>query len=88
VVAFISWGAAGNGEFRSLAWALRPRSAIALGDQVNPPLPPRWPSVARFGSALPGRHFWKMQAGMGDAVIAPLYLRLKKRGYPSSSFTG
>ena len=27
-----------------------------------------------------GGIYWKMQAGMGDAVIAPLYLGLKKRG--------
>ena len=34
----------------------------------------------RICLAYKGGIFWKMQAGMGDAVIAPLYLALKKRG--------
>ncbi len=34
----------------------------------------------RICFAYKGGIFWKMQAGMGDAVIAPLYLGLKKRG--------
>jgi uncharacterized protein with NAD-binding domain and iron-sulfur cluster len=34
----------------------------------------------RICLAYKGGIFWKMQAGMGDAVIAPLYLGLKKRG--------
>ena len=34
----------------------------------------------RICFAYKGGIFWKMQAGMGDAVIAPLYLGLMKRG--------
>ena len=34
----------------------------------------------RICFAYKGGIFWKMQAGMGDAVIAPLYIALKKRG--------
>ena len=34
----------------------------------------------RICFAYKGGIFWKMQAGMGDAVIAPLYLGLLKRG--------
>ena len=36
--------------------------------------------IFRICLAYKGGIFWKMQAGMGDAVIAPLYLALKKRG--------
>jgi uncharacterized protein with NAD-binding domain and iron-sulfur cluster len=34
----------------------------------------------RICFAYKGAIYWKMQAGMGDAVIAPLYLALKQRG--------
>lgn len=34
-----------------------------------------------------GHFFWKMRGAMGDVVIAPLYLALKKRGVTFSFFT-
>ena len=36
--------------------------------------------IFRICLGYKGGVYWKMQAGMGDAVIAPLYLGLKKRG--------
>ncbi len=35
-----------------------------------------------------GAIFWKMTAGMGDVVIAPLYQALRRRGVDSSSSIG
>lgn len=35
-----------------------------------------------------GAFFWKMTAGMGDVVIAPMYQALRRRGCGSNSFTG
>lgn len=37
-------------------------------------------SVCRIFFTYKGAIFWKMQAGMGDVVFAPLYLVLQKRG--------
>jgi uncharacterized protein with NAD-binding domain and iron-sulfur cluster len=40
----------------------------------------------RICFAYKGGVYWKMQAGMGDAVITPLYLALKKRGVTFAFF--
>jgi len=37
-------------------------------------------SICRIFFSYKGAIFWKMQAGMGDVVFAPLYLVLKRRG--------
>jgi len=37
-------------------------------------------SICRMFFTYKGAVFWKMQAGMGDVVFAPLYLVLKQRG--------
>lgn len=37
-------------------------------------------SICRIFFAYKGAIFWKMQAGMGDVVFAPLYLVLRQRG--------
>ena len=37
-------------------------------------------TIFRFVFTYKGAFFWKMQAGMGDAVFAPLYLALRRRG--------
>jgi uncharacterized protein with NAD-binding domain and iron-sulfur cluster len=59
-----------------LAFAFRDgdpaRPALAAGQAVR--------SSMRFFFAYKGAIFWKMQAGMGDTVFAPLYLVLKARG--------
>jgi uncharacterized protein with NAD-binding domain and iron-sulfur cluster len=59
-----------------LAFAFRDgdpaRPALAAGQAVL--------SSMRFFFAYKGAIFWKMQAGMGDTVFAPLYLVLKARG--------
>ncbi len=36
--------------------------------------------ILRLCWTYKGAVMWKMQAGMGDAIFAPLYLALKKRG--------
>lgn len=37
-------------------------------------------AILRTGSSYDGAIFWKMQAGMGDVVFAPLYEVLRRRG--------
>ena len=45
---------------------------IAAGQALN--------AACRFFFAYKGALFWRMKAGMGDVVFAPLYLALRRRG--------
>jgi uncharacterized protein with NAD-binding domain and iron-sulfur cluster len=44
-------------------------------------------TLVRMGLTWKGALIWKMQAGMGDTIFAPMYLALKKRGVKFEFFT-
>lgn len=56
--------------------------AYAAGDTSRPSLAASTAlrTIFRYIFTYKGAFFWKMQAGMGDIVFAPLYLALKERG--------
>jgi len=64
--------------------------AFRGGDPARPSMAARvaLENAARLFFTYKGAMFWKMQAGMGDVVFAPLYQVLRRRGVSFRFFTG